>query len=99
MEFVTSEDMFWIGFPAGGVGCTNPLAMITSPLPGAVLSGSVEVQGVANIPDFAFYVLEISTLGGNWLNLYTDNEPVKGGVLGEWNTELHKPDDYLHYMV
>lgn len=85
--------------PAGGVGCTNPLATITSPLAGAVLSGIVEVQGVSNIPDFAFYVLEISTLGGNWLNLYTDNEPVKGGVLGEWNTEFHKPGDYSFRIV
>lgn len=85
--------------PAGGVGCNNPLATIISPLPGAVIAGLVEVQGVASIPDFAFYVLEISTLGGNWLNLYTHNEPVSGGVIGQWDTSLYSVGDYSFRLV
>lgn len=85
--------------PPGGVGCTNSLAKITSPLPGAVLSGFVEVQGVANIPNLAFYVLEISTLGSNWLNIYTANQPVDGGVLGNWDSGLYSPGDYSFRLV
>ena len=85
--------------PSGGIGCNNILATITSPLAGGVLSGVVEVQGVSNIPDFAFYVLEISTLGGNWLNIYTDNQPVDGGVLGQWDTGSHPQGDYNFRLV
>ena len=40
--------------PISGTGCDNTNAMISSPLPGAVLSGDVEVQGTADIIDFAF---------------------------------------------
>ncbi len=85
--------------PAAGVGCNNPLAVIVSPLPGAVLSGQVEVQGTADIPDFAFYVLEISTLGDNWLNVHTHNEPVSSGVLGEWDASGHASGPYAFRMV
>ena len=85
--------------PAAGVGCDNPLAFIVSPLPGAVLSGQVEVQGTADIPDFAFYVLEISTLGDNWLNVHTHDEPVSSGVLGEWDVARHAPGEHAFRLV
>ena len=85
--------------PAAGIGCDNPLAVIVSPLPGAVLSGKVEVQGTADIPDFAFYVLEISTLGDNWLNVHTQNEPVSSGVLGAWDSTRHVFGDHAFRLV
>ena len=85
--------------PPTGVGCDNPLAVIVSPLPGAVLSGKVEVQGTADIPDFAFYVLEISTLGDNWMNVHTHNEPVSSGVLGEWDSDRHAPGEHAFRLV
>ena len=85
--------------PAAGAGCDNPLAVIVSPLPGAVLSGQVEVQGTADIPDFAFYVLEISTLGDNWLNLHTQNEPVLSGILGKWDAARHASGQYAFRIV
>ena len=37
--------------------------------------------------------------GGNWLNLYTDNQPVEGGVLGQWDTELYPQGDYSFRLV
>ena len=85
--------------PPTGVGCDNPLAVIVSPLPGAVLSGTVEVQGTADIPDFAFYVLEISTLGDNWMNVHTHNKPVSSGVLGEWDSNRHPPGEHAFRLV
>jgi hypothetical protein len=85
--------------PATGVGCDNPLAIIVSPLPGAVLSGKVEVRGTADIPDFAFYVLEISTLGDNWLNVLTQSEPVSAGILGEWDSTRHVPGEHAFRLV
>lgn len=85
--------------PAAGVGCNNLLAVIVSPLPGAVLSGKVEVQGTADITDFAFYVLEISTLGDNWLNVHTSNETVSSGVLGEWDSTRHVSGEHALRLV
>ena len=54
---------------------------------------------MANIPNLAFYVLEISTLGSNWLNIYTDNQPVDGGVLGRWDSGLYPSGDYSFRLV
>lgn len=91
--------------PVGGSGCQFPGATITSPIPGAILAGKVEVRGTANIENFAFYIVEISTLGENWLTVITSQrenpadpnssmKPIVDGVLGEWDTSLQEPGDY-----
>ncbi|MBS60558.1 MAG: hypothetical protein CL606_04535 [Anaerolineaceae bacterium] len=85
--------------PMGGVGCDNTNAVIYSPLPGAVLSGDVEVQGTADITDFAFYTLEISTVGDNWLTVYTQDTPVTSGVLGNWNASVYQQGEYAFRLV
>ncbi|MBO36650.1 MAG: hypothetical protein CL612_02335 [Anaerolineaceae bacterium] len=85
--------------PIGGVGCENTNAVINSPLSGAVLSGDVEVQGTADITDFAFYTLEISTVGDNWLTVHTHDIPVSSGVLGNWNASIHDPGEYAFRLV
>lgn len=85
--------------PAAGVGCNNLLAVIVSPLPGAVLSGIVDVQGTADIPNFAFYVLEISTFGDNWLNVHTSNESISSGLLGEWDSTRHGSGEHALRLV
>lgn len=85
--------------PPAGSGCRVASATISSPIAGAVISGQVDVRGSANIPDFAFYVLEISTVGDNWLNLYTDDKPVQDGLLGRWNASLYPPGEYAFRMI
>jgi len=92
--------------PAGGSGCQFPAATILSPIPGAILAGKVEVRGTANTENFAFYVIEVSTLGTNWLSVITSPKvtpvpsgaefslPVVDGVLGVWDTSLQQPGDY-----
>jgi hypothetical protein len=85
--------------PIGGSGCDNKNAVIYSPLPGAVLSGEVEVQGTADIVDFAFYVLEISTLGDNWLTVHTQDIPVLSDVLGSWNASFYAQGEYGFRLV
>jgi hypothetical protein len=91
--------------PVGGSGCQFPGATITSPIPGAILAGRVEVSGTANIDNFAFYIVEVSTLGDNWLTVITsqredptqDNSPMKtvvDDILGEWDTSLQGPGEY-----
>jgi hypothetical protein len=85
--------------PIGGSGCDNKKAIIYSPLPGAVLSGKVEVQGTADIVDFAFYVLEISTLGDNWLTVHTQDIPVSSDILGNWNASFYPQGEYGFRLV
>jgi len=92
--------------PVGGANCLNPQATITSPIPGAILAGEIEVSGTANVDNFAFYVVEISTLGDNWLTVLTSQPdadgkilPVVNGVLGQWNTALQAPGDYALRLV
>jgi hypothetical protein len=74
------------------VGCENPLANINSPLPGAILAGEVIVQGNASILNFAFYTIDISTLGDNWLPVVTGSQasPADGGVLGTWDASFQE---------
>ncbi|MBI3241957.1 MAG: hypothetical protein HYZ49_06655 [Chloroflexi bacterium] len=94
--------------PAAGSGCLNPNATIDSPIPGAILAGEVEVRGTASIENFAFYKVEISTLGENWLPVITsqldpnDNTrtlPVVDGLLGTWDTRLQEPGAYALRLV
>ncbi len=85
--------------PIDGSGCDNKKAIIYSPLPGAVLSGKVEVQGTADIVDFAFYVLEISTLGDNWLTVHTQDIPVSSDILGNWNASFYPQGEYGFRLV
>ena len=96
--------------PAGGSGCMFPGATITSPIPGAILADVVEVRGTANIDNFAFYVVEVSTLGENWLTVITAPRvkdaagiehifPVVDDVLGTWDTRLQDAGDYALRLV
>ena len=85
--------------PISGTGCENTNAIISSPLPGAVLSGDVEVQGTADIIDFAFYTLEISTVGDNWLTVHTQDIPVSSAVLGNWNSSIYEEGEYAFRLV
>lgn len=96
--------------PPGGAGCMFPGATITSPIPGAILAGVVEVRGTADIENFAFYTVEISTLGENWLTVITSQridpadpsspmKPVNKDVLGMWDTRLQEPGDYALRLI
>lgn len=80
--------------PVAGANCLNPRAGITSPIPGSILSGTVEVRGNANIDNFAFYEVQVSSLGSNWLTILTDNKPIANGLLGKWNTGTQAPGEY-----
>ena len=85
--------------PAGGSGCLNPKAGITSPIPGSILSGEVEVRGNTTIDNFAFYVVQVSSLGQNWLTVITDKKPLLNGLLGKWDTRLQTPGEYALRLV
>lgn len=80
--------------PVAGSNCLNPRAGITSPIPGSILSGEIEVRGNANVENFAFYEVQVSTLGSNWLTVLTDKKPIINGSLGKWDTRIQTPGEY-----
>jgi hypothetical protein len=61
----------------------------------------VEVVGTANIPDFAFYKLEINgpSTEGNWQTLSAGSTPTVGGVLGSWDSSIYIPGNYNFRLV
>jgi hypothetical protein len=84
-----------------GSGCLNPQATLTSPVDGQSLTGMVEVRGTADIVNFAFYKYEYrsSSAGSVWRSISAGTKPVVDGLLGNWDTSLVLPDEYLFRLV
>lgn len=69
------------------VDCIN--SGFISPVPGAVLAGTVEIRGRANVPGFRFYKVEFSVSGkDDWALIGPDviRTPVQEGRLVLWQT-------------
>ncbi len=68
---------------------TIPAAVITSPEMFANIAGKIEIRGTADGDGFSFYRLQVGK-GLNpteWVQVGKDNpNPVKDGVLGQWDT-------------
>jgi hypothetical protein len=82
-------------------GCENPEVTLIRPAPNQRLSGVVEVEGTANIPNFAFYQVEISGVATNgaWVTLAVGNLPKVQAVLGSFDTSPYQPGDYAFRLV
>jgi hypothetical protein len=82
-------------------GCQNPLATMSVPANGDSLNGIVEVEGTANIENFAFYKLEYISLvpGAVWRAVWAGTAPVLEAPLGTWDTSLVIPGDYGFRLV
>jgi hypothetical protein len=73
--------------PSGMSGCVPDQIMITAPEPGDEVSGTVEISGTANVPNFGFFKYEIAPMGSqNWATISAERTPKVNGVLGQWNT-------------
>lgn len=74
--------------PPAIAGC-GPRVNISNPGNGATVSGTITIQGTADVPDFFFYKLEITgpETGGNWASLLSSviQQPVQNGILGTAN--------------
>lgn len=82
-------------------GCENPQVTLLRPTPNQRLSGVVEVEGTANIPNFAFYQVEISgaATNGAWVTLAVGNAPKVGAILGSFDTTPYQPGEYAFRLV
>jgi hypothetical protein len=69
-------------------GCELIGATITSPEAGQNVFGQVEVQGEANVLNFALYKFELkgAATGDEWVVVGTFMEPVPAGLLGTWDS-------------
>jgi hypothetical protein len=73
--------------PTGMSGCIPEQIMITFPEPGGEVSGTIEIAGTANVPNFGFYKYEVAKLGTQeWATISAGREPKINKELGPWNT-------------
>jgi len=81
-------------------GCISGELMITSPKPGSEVSGTVDLIGTVNIPDFGFYKYEVAPLNTNdWATIAANTTPVPNSSLGQWDTTTLTPGDYQLRLV
>jgi hypothetical protein len=86
--------------PFGAVGCVPGQIVITKPAPGESVSGSLEIIGTADIPNFGFYKYEIAAQGNdNWATISAGRDPIQNGTLGGWDTSELTPGDYQLGLV
>ncbi len=86
--------------PSGMSGCIPEEIMITSPEPGEVISGTVDITGTASVPNFGFYKYEVALLGTqNWATISAGRDPKVNEALGSWNTTSLTNGDYFLRLV
>jgi 1A family penicillin-binding protein len=80
-----------------GSGATG--VAITSPTPGATLRGAVAVAGIANVPNFAAYKVEVSPgLNGAQFTAIAEAVAPANGFLATFATPLFKNGSYTIYL-
>ena len=85
---------------AGSQGCVPGQLEITSPKPGAEISGTVTLVGTVDLPNFGFYKYEVALRGTDvWSTISAKSETVSNGALGDLNTSILTPGDYLLRVV
>jgi len=88
------------GVPQGMSGCIPEQIMITSPEPGDIISGTVDITGTASVPNFGFYKYEVALLGTqNWATISAGREAKVNTSLGPWNTTSLTNGDYFLRLV
>jgi hypothetical protein len=86
--------------PSGASGCAPDRINITAPKPGDQVTGVIELNGTANIPNFGFYKYEISPIGTNaWATVSAGDQRVQNGKLGDWDTTTLANGDYFLQLV
>jgi len=74
---------------------------LTFPTVNAVITGTVQIMGSANIENFQFYKLEFG-VGDNppqWSFILSNNTPVVNGPLGVWDTSPLPAGNYKLRLV
>ncbi len=82
-------------------GCIPGELEWVQPVAGDEVSGSVELKGTVNIPNFGFYKYEYQMQGEDiWTPISAGNRPViEDSFGGRWNTEQLEPGNYSLRLV
>jgi len=81
-------------------GCVPDQLIITSPKPGAEVTGAIELTGTVNIPNFGFYKYEVAPQGSDtWATISAGREVIINGKIGTWDTSALTPGDYQLRVV
>ena len=82
-------------------GCIPGELEWVQPVAGDEVSGSVELKGTVNIPNFGFYKYEYQMQGEDiWTPISAGNKPViEDSFGGRWNTEQLEPGNYSLRLV
>jgi hypothetical protein len=81
-------------------GCTPNQIAITSPEPGAEVTGTVELIGTVNVSNFGFYKYEVAPQGSDtWATISAGREIKVNAPLGSWITTALTPGDYQLRLV
>jgi hypothetical protein len=81
-------------------GCLPEQINLTSPRNSDRISGSITIEGSANVPNFGFYTLQIAHPGDViWLPIQVGQEPISKNTLGIWNTTSILPGEYMLKLV
>jgi len=82
-------------------GCVPGKIEITQPQSGHTISGEVDIEGSAILPDFGFYKVDIAPQEqALFLTIFASHTPVKNGALVEkWDTAAIPPGDYVLQLV
>lgn len=84
----------------GTQGCNADQVDITSPKAGTQIQGTVDIQGTVSIADFGFYKYEVAPAGTDtWATISAGRDKVVNGSLGQWDTTVLTPGDYLLRLV
>jgi hypothetical protein len=82
------------------VSCNPETINISSPAAGSGVSGVVEIQGTADVPNFGFYKFEFSSPGQpNWQAILAWTSPKRNDSLGQWDTSRLQEGLYLLRLV
>ncbi len=82
-------------------GCVPGKVEITQPPSGHTISGEVNIEGSAILPNFGFYKVDIAPEDqALFLTIFASHTPVKNGALVEkWDTTTIPPGDYVLQLV
>jgi len=81
-------------------GCLPGTIEWVQPLPGAEVSGTVDLKFIVNLDNLGFYKYEFGQPGSdNWTTVAAGNESSAEEQVASWNTEQLVPGDYFLRLV
>jgi len=86
--------------PAESQGCMPGQVEVTSPRPNEEVSGAVKIFGTVNLPGFEWYKYELALRGTeDWKTIAAEHQAKRGEELGNLNTDMWTPGDYLLRII